>query len=234
MRLKNHTAKSLVTAIIACATFSCNTTPKQQATRTTEKADTAATSAKEPVVSQVPNAKTMKTGETAKADTAEFQKKLSFKNITFLVKAKGKGSLQELSIQSSGLAVNDPILVKNSDPVVNAEIADLNGDGFPELLIYTQSAGSGSYGKIHAYSVNNGKSISSVYFAAVSDNPKIRQGYMGHDRFEIVNNKLTQRFPIYSEGDPNNQPSGKTRIITYNLAEGEASRKLVVEKVTEQ
>jgi hypothetical protein len=117
--------------------------------------------------------------------------------------------------------------------VTNAEIEDLNSDGFPELLIYTTSAGSGSYGNVIGYSVNAGKSISDISFPQISDNPKANKGYMGHDEFAIVETTLVQRFKIYKDGDSNSNPSGNIRQIQYKLKDGEASRKFIIDKIIE-
>lgn len=116
-------------------------------------------------------------------------------------------------------------------PVVKAVVGDLNGDGFYEILIFTQSVGSGSYGDVIAYSSNRGKSWSEVVYPELSD--KLKQGYMGHDEFELVDNVLIRRFPLYLEHDSNANPKGKMRQIKYHMRDGEASRKFVVNKVSE-
>jgi hypothetical protein len=163
----------------------------------------------------------------------EFHKVLTYKNYSFTINAKGKGSLQQLSLQPSGLSADNRKIEMEADPLSGALIEDLNSDGFPEVLIFTQSAGSGSYGKVLAYSVNNGKSMSRVTFPETGENPRIKQGYMGHDKFSVVNNQLTQTFPIYSNEDANSQPNGKKRVVTYKLINGETSRVFAVEKVEE-
>jgi hypothetical protein len=168
-----------------------------------------------------------------KDDSLQFHKVLSFKNFSFIVKAKGKGSLQKLTIQPAGLTADQKTIIVNTEPVVGAEIGDFNMDGFPELLIFTQSAGSGSYGKVLAYSVNNGKSISQVTFLATSENPRINKGYRGHDQFTVVNNQLVQTFPIFEKDDTNSMRKGKNRVVSYKLKDGEASRIFEVDKVTE-
>ena len=117
--------------------------------------------------------------------------------------------------------------------VVNAEIEDLNSDGYPELLIYTVSAGSGSYGDVIGYSVNAGKSMSEIYFPTLADNAEANKGYMGHDEFAIVETTLSRRFKTYTEGDNNSAPTGKTRQIQYKLKDGEASRKFVIDQMVE-
>jgi hypothetical protein len=163
-----------------------------------------------------------------------FQKTLTLQNISFDIKTSGEGSISQLSIQPKGLEVdNQMILLEIDGQVVNAEIEDLNSDGFPEILIYTMSAGSGSYGNVIGYSVNNGKSISQIYFPELSKNKEASIGYMGHDEFAIVETSLVRRFPIYKAGDTNSNPTGGTRQIQYKLKDGEASRLFVIDKVVE-
>lgn len=167
-------------------------------------------------------------------DSRVFIKTLSLQNIGFEVSTTKKGSIQELTIQPFGLKIDNHEITKEIDGnVTNAEIEDLNSDGFPELLIYTTSAGSGSYGNVIGYSVNAGKSISQIYFPPISDNPKANKGYMGHDEFAIVETTLVQRFKTYKEGDVNSNPTGNIRQIQYKLKDGEASRTFVVNKIEE-
>ncbi len=165
---------------------------------------------------------------------AVFQKTLTLQNISFEIKTSGEGSISQLSIQPKGLEIdNQNIALEIEGQVVNAEIEDLNSDGFPEILIYTMSAGSGSYGNVIGYSVNNGKSISQIYFPDLSENKKASIGYMGHDEFAIIETSLARRFPIYKVGDTNNKPTGGTRQIQYKLKDGEASRLFVIEKIND-
>ena len=127
---------------------------------------------------------------------------------------------------------NYPVVHEIIGSIVDAEIADLNKDSSPELLIYTQSDGSGSYGDVLAYSVNNLKSMSQVYFPPITENPELKKGYMGHDEFRVVETSLVQRFPVYKEGDSNANPTGGKRQISYKLVDGEASRFFEVKNVT--
>ncbi len=163
-----------------------------------------------------------------------FQKTLTLQNISFDIKTSGEGSISQLSIQPKGLEIdNQNIVLEIDGQVVNAEIEDLNSDGFPEILIYTMSAGSGSYGNVIGYSVNNGKSISQIYFPEISENKEASIGYMGHDEFALIETSLARRFPVYKDGDTNNNPTGGTRQIQYKLKDGEASRLFVIDKISE-
>ncbi|MEO8960963.1 MAG: PliI family lysozyme inhibitor of I-type lysozyme [Ginsengibacter sp.] len=167
-------------------------------------------------------------------DQRPFQKMLSSQKISYEVSAMGSGSIQQLIVQPTGLTeINDKITLEIDGQVINAEIADLNSDGYPELLVYTTSAGSGSYGNVIGFSPNNGKSLSQIYFPNVADNSKANSGYMGHDEFGVVDNTLVQKFPIYKKGDINSNPRGGIRQIQYKLKDGEASRKFVLDKIVE-
>ena len=168
-------------------------------------------------------------------DPRVFQKNLSWNQVGFSVSATGKGSTQQLTIQPYGFkADNRKITQKVDGQVVGAEVGDLNVDGYPELLVYTQSAGSGSYGNVIAYSSNRNQSLSSVAFPNVADHAKAGKGYMGHDDFAVVESTLVQRFPVYAAKDTNNRPStGMMRQIQYKLRDGEASRQFVMDKIIE-
>lgn len=210
MKISNTIIYSTIAAMV---TLSCENQPKEQAQETKQKTDTII---QQPVIEK---------------ETSSFQKSLQFKSISFDVTTKGNGSLRQLLIQPKGLEINnDSVSLEVDGSVTDAQIADLNADGFPELLIFTQSAGSGSYGNVIAYSVNAGKSMSQVTFSSASEDSKFNKGYMGHDRFSINKSKLIHEFPIYKESDPNAVPTGGTRRIQYKLVNGEASRKLVVDK----
>ena len=161
-----------------------------------------------------------------------FQKILSSQAISYNVISLGSASIQTLYVITKGLTeINDTFKIQTDGKVTNAEIADLNADGFPELLVYTTSAGSGSYGNVIGFSPNNGKSLSQVTFPNVADNPKANSGYMGHDSFAVVANNLVQKFPVYKKNDNNSKPTGGIRKIQYKLVNGEASRIFVVEKI---
>ncbi len=167
-------------------------------------------------------------------DKTIFNKALNLQGIGFDISTREEGMSTLLTIVPLGLSiVNDAVTHTIDGTVTNAEIEDLNSDGYPEVLVYIHSKGSGTYGEVIGYSVNNGKSMSQVYFPPIAENDKLSQGYMGHDEFAIVETSLVQRFPIYRENDVNARPTGGTRQIQYKLVDGEAMRRFVVDKVIE-
>ncbi|NVJ87128.1 MAG: hypothetical protein HWE15_12530 [Algoriphagus sp.] len=168
-------------------------------------------------------------------DPTLFSKDLNLQGVGFNVSSVRDEGITKLTIFTFGLKEQEynETIDLIGEQVVNAEVEDLDSDGSPELLVYTQSDGSGSYGQVYAFSVNNLKSMSQAYFPPTSENPKISQGYMGHDEFALVETYLVQRFPIYLDGDPNANPSGGIRQVSYKLIPGEAMKKFELYQVNE-
>ncbi|WP_428742046.1 PliI family lysozyme inhibitor of I-type lysozyme [Tenacibaculum sp.] len=166
-------------------------------------------------------------------DKTIFNKHLNLQGIGFNITTKRNDIETELTVAPYGLEIdNTPFTQIIDGSVVDAEIEDLNSDGSPEVLIYTQSGGSGSYGNVIGFSVNNKKSMSSIYFPPITENKELSKGYMGHDRFTLIETTLTQHFPIYKEEDSNVNPTGGVRQIIYHMIDGEASRKFVIKNAT--
>ena len=168
-------------------------------------------------------------------DKTKFNRILNLQDVGFSVSSIEKDGQNTLTIFTFGLQERDysETFEIDGEEVINAEVEDLNSDGSPELFVFTQSVARGSYGNVYAFSVNNKKSMSQVYFLPTAENSKINRGYMGQDKFALVENTLDQRFPIYNEGDANTHPTGGIRQVSYKLVEGEAMRKLEVDKVIE-
>jgi len=153
----------------------------------------------------------------------DFNQEFDLHGVHFVVNASNDGSLNTLSITPSGLSeVNDAISREIEGTVTRAEVADINADGSPEIYVWVNSAGSGSYATPIGYSSNKNKSLSEIYFPPISDDPVNSKGYAGHDEFAVVEGVIVQRFPLYGEGDSNAEPAGKTRQLQYKLTQGES------------
>ncbi len=162
-----------------------------------------------------------------------FDQVLELQGIAFHVTSPNEGSINQLEIIPSGLEIDNTVIKREIDgTVTGAEVADLNADGSPEIYVYINSAGSGTYGSLVAYSSNNRKSLSEIYLPPLTDDKKNSAGYMGHDEFAVVESSLARRFPVYKKGDTNAQPTGGTRQLQYKLKQGEASWVLELDKST--
>jgi hypothetical protein len=166
--------------------------------------------------------------------SATFDRTLELWGIRFRVTSANEGSINTLRIVPSGLQIdNSPIVRTINGTVTNAEVADLNADGSPEIYVYVTSAGSGSYGSLVAYSTNRRKSLSDIYLPPLTENKAASKGYMGHDEFVVGEGVLVRRFPVYRAADTNANPTGGRRELQYKLVPGEAGWILKLDKVVE-
>ena len=81
-----------------------------------------------------------------------------------------------------------------------------------------------------AFASNKDKSLSMIHFPEIQTGDENFDGYMGHDTFTIEDRKLVRIFPLYSEGDTNDNPSDGRRKLVYGLVSGEAGWQLRVER----
>ena len=163
-----------------------------------------------------------------------FFKRLLLNKYGVYISTTGKGSIKELTILPfARLDKNKKVTLDIDGAVVDAEINDLDFDGFPEILIFTSSAGSGSYGDVIAYSVDAKSNMNLIDFPSVSSSKKASLGYMGHDTFAIEHKALIQRFKTYNKTDSNSKPTGNWRQIRYKLLASEASKKFIIDTITE-
>jgi len=94
---------------------------------------------------------------------AGFNKTLQLQGTNFQVQSSGEGSQQQLTITTTGAKPPiKPIRQTVNGHVVGAEVADLNGNGLPEIYVFVQGAGSGSYGELVAYAVMKGSELSPI------------------------------------------------------------------------
>ncbi len=151
-----------------------------------------------------------------------FHRDLALQGIRFEVHSSGEGSQQQLAITASGArAPIKPIRQTVNGRVVGAEVADLDSNGLPEIYVYVQGAGSGSYGELVAYAVGSSSNLSPIYLQELTG--PTAQGYRGHDQFRVVEGCLVRLFPIYQSSDSHAKASGGERQICYKLKAGEAS-----------
>lgn len=131
-----------------------------------------------------------------------YSKTLPWKRLSFTVQSQD----QSFTLQPKGLAASNERITQAIDGSVNsAQIGDLDGDHWPEMLV-TWKIDSSHQGA-SVYSVNNGKSLSQVSFRPHSS--------LG--TFSLRGNRLVHK-------------DLATLETHYRLQRGEASKQLVAEK----
>jgi hypothetical protein len=154
--------------------------------------------------------------------------------ITFRVTSPNVDRANFVTITPSGLKNDNSEKISAIDgKVVEAEVADLNMDGSPEIYVYGKSNDPGGAGSLVAYSANSKASLSQIYLPPLADDPKNSQGYRGGDEFTVIENVLGRRFPVYPDDKSISRPTGRLRQLQYKLKKGEAGWVLRLDKVTE-
>lgn len=165
--------------------------------------------------------------DAAQIDKTVYRKYLTQDSISFAVEQMGN----VLTIRPNGLSADsNPVSHKVDGKVVDAEVGDLNNDGYPEVMVYLRNKV--GYGSVIGYSVNAGKSMSQITFTGIANRKELKKGYFGKDDFAIVESTFCQRFPLFSDGKTRIN-LGKTRQVQYKLKNGEASRVLAIDRVVE-
>jgi hypothetical protein len=108
--------------------------------------------------------------------------------------------------------------------VAKAEIDDLNGDGYPDLILYVYTDSAAVFGTVYAFISKANKSVIGCFLPDPIMDGKINEGYKGHDTFSLMEGYLLEKFPIYKAGDEKDNPSGGTRVILYQLVPDEGDR----------
>lgn len=160
-------------------------------------------------------------GLSGMALAAPFSRTLALQGVTYTVEAKGEGSMQQLTVLARRNGKPFATVKEEIEGrVIGAEVEDLNSDGQPDLFVYVQSAGSGSFGSVRAWTSTRAGSLLPIPMQEMG--PREASGYMGHDQYAVVETTLVRRFPVYRPGDSNSSPTGGTRQVSYKLVPGEA------------
>lgn len=147
-----------------------------------------------------------------------FDRHLESAGVRFHVRCPNDSSIGTLEITHAGLAPGPATIRRDIDGIVSgAETADLDGDGRPELYVYTTSVGSGSYGDVVGYAVTGGAGLAEIRLSQPTEEQMLGWGYRGRDRFRVEGQQLLRGFPVYRAEDPNATPGGGNREVHYRL-----------------
>ncbi len=149
-----------------------------------------------------------------------FEKKLEKGSITFHLSSPNVPEENTLVVAPSGFEVrNDTFQIGVEGVVTDAQVADLDQDGFPEVYAFSRSAGSDSTAYVYGFSSFRNRSYGPVGVQELSAKKDMAEGFNGHGRFYFEGGALKRSFPVYEQG----KATGKKRIVTYALRQGEAS-----------
>lgn len=103
-----------------------------------------------------------------------------------------------------------------------AIVDDFNDDGFPDLVFY--SFDEKSRAQVYALASVSNKSCAAIYMPDVYNDPKLRNGYEGHDEFSSMGGFLIRKFPVYqTDSTTKNTSVVATRVIEYKAKSSDSN-----------
>jgi hypothetical protein len=116
----------------------------------------------------------------------------------------------QIIIQTDGRILKQ--LSKQSEPLKQMWVTDLDLDGLFEILLFSASVEDGEYGELVLHEWT-GNEFNSRFIPAL--NSAQQQGYRGFDHYRLYKNQLVHEFPIYQQGDKDCCASGGKRQSVY-------------------
>ena len=99
--------------------------------------------------------------------------------------------------------------------VTSAQAVDLDGDGTPELVVTSRTAGGVVTEGLDVYWLD-GTTLRRSMVPELGE----KDGYRGGDRFHLDGLQIVRTIPVYREGDTAGKPKGGTRLVKYKFREG--------------
>lgn len=196
--------------LLALALWGCSGGGSATAEAAEAGADTVATQEKEP----------LRPAMLRRNSRISFEKKLRTGKIEFYLSSPNTPEMNTLVVASSGFENrNDTFQLEVAGLAFDAQLADLDKDGYPEVYAFTRSAGSDSTHYAYGFASNRNLSYGPVNVRELAVNPDMAKGFNGQDRFYFEGGALKRSFPLFQDG----RPTGQKRIVTYKLYPGESS-----------
>jgi hypothetical protein len=98
--------------------------------------------------------------------------------------------------------------------ILKSWLTDLDKDALPEIIIESESAGSGSYGNVIIYEAGRGN-LKKISFPALPQ--QLSEGYGGHDIYTLSGDTLIRNYVSYHKEDANAKPTGDSITIRYQM-----------------
>lgn len=156
---------------------------------------------------------------------ARYDKTLRFNVYSFSVSADDTASVRQMTIKAyRGKLLLTNFKVQLNGTVTNAEVADLDKNGFPELYIY--STNENSLGRVHAWQflAERKAAITPVNWPLATD-----KAYMGQDSLWVDRASLCRKYPAYQVVKGKKVATGYTHWVRYRLRPVGSSFALVPE-----
>lgn len=129
--------------------------------------------------------------------------------------------ISTITITTKGFTENKSIILEDIDPIEKIQLKDLDHDGFEEIYLFTRSSGSGAGGDLYVYASYKDERLLKCEKEELDKKEYIEggllEGFMGGNNYSFDKNNIVMEFPIYSDNDLEEMPTGETKKIFYAL-----------------
>jgi hypothetical protein len=129
----------------------------------------------------------------------------------FIVVSQGRsepmsiGSYSLLVYQNNRDAFITGTVGSRNGTVAGTWFDDLDDDGQPEAVVWIRNAGSGGYGKLQVYTLDQ---VRLERIVLPEPNFELISDYRGRDKFSMQNGSIYRTFPRYRANDSMAEPTG--------------------------
>lgn len=211
-------SSNLSLALLLLSLHSCGgSSPSTTGTEDQQAASTAPTeeAADAPKVRQGQNQENLELARQASPLSKPFEKVLQAGEVSFEVRSPNRGQDNQLTLTSSGFSVRDEAQqVEIEGLLADAQLADLNADGYPEVYLFTISEAEGAKAmQVYAFASYRNRSFGPIYIPALPESDSRMQGYQGGDKYRLGSEELIRTFST-TDGEES---------MEYELVKGETS-----------
>ncbi|TXB61911.1 hypothetical protein [Phaeodactylibacter luteus] len=212
------TRLNLFLTLLLLSLYSCGgSSPSTTGTEDQQAASTAPTeeAAAEPKAQQGESQENTELFRQAAPLGKPFEKVLQAGEVSFEVRSPNRGQDNQLTLTSSGFSVrNEAQQVEVEGLLADAQLADLNADGYPEVYLFTISEVEGGKAmQVYAFASYRNRSFGPIYIPALPESDNRMQGYKGGDKYRLDSEALVRTFST-TDGEES---------LEYELVKGETS-----------
>jgi hypothetical protein len=205
--------------LILCLATACESTAGGDASASSEPIDSKTTKVEETTEPTRPALK--------RNQNVAFDEILKQGNVSFTISSPNVPERNTMVIFSEGLELrNDTFQLEVQGIVNDAQLADVNGDTFPEVYVFTQQKDNDQLGEVYVFTSYRNRSFGQAFFKEVPRANSLSTATNTTDRFKLEGGKLVREIGTATEGNAV-QAESATTTITYELRPGEASFQLI-------
>lgn len=155
-----------------------------------------------------------------------FEETLREGSISFTVSSPNVPERNTMVIYSQGLENrNDTFQIEVAGMVHDAQLADLNTDGFPEVYVFTQQKEEEQKGDVYIFTSFRNRSYGQAFLQELPQANTLMPEQRSVDHFALGDSLLIRK--VAAAGATGEDAAAATKEIVYELKSGEASYQLV-------